>query len=184
MSRRASTFAAVLGGLLAVHPVADHWLQSDLQAKTKGQPGWPGRRACAAHVATYTAATTATVALLDRALGLSVSRRGLVAGQLVSAATHYWADRRVTLERLANRWPFSALGKGDFYQLGQPRDLTAWVGDPDDETAFPMHLHQAGRHEPVGWDNVTTGTGAYHLDQAWHLLWLGVAALVTARWSR
>jgi hypothetical protein len=39
-----------------------------------------------------------------------------VAGQLVSAVTHYWADRRTTLARLAD-----ALGKGGYYRLGAPR---------------------------------------------------------------
>lgn len=48
--------AGFLGfGLLVAHTVADHWVQTDAQARNKGLPGWPGRRACAAHVASYTA---------------------------------------------------------------------------------------------------------------------------------
>lgn len=46
------------------------------------------------------------------------------------------------------------LGLGGFYRLGAPRP---------------------GRD-----DNPSLGTGAYALDQSWHWLWLGVAALVTA----
>lgn len=146
---RASTFAAVLSGLLVAHNVADHWVQSDHQARTKCQRDRAGRRACGAHVATYTATTTATVATLDRALGLGVSRRGLIAGQMVSAVTHYWADRRFTLAALCER-----TGKGGFYRLGAPRSGCD--------------------------DNPSLGTGAYALDQSWHWLWLGVAALITA----
>lgn len=114
---RASTFAAVLSGLLVSHNVADHWLQTSHQAGTKGQPGHEGQVACAKHAATYTATTAGTVLVLNRALGLRISPAGFVAGQLVSAATHYWADRRFTLAKLAER-----TGKGGFYRLGAPRE--------------------------------------------------------------
>lgn len=49
-------------------------------------------------------------------------------------------------------------GKGRFAELGTPRE---------------------GRD-----DNPTLGTGAYALDQSWHLGWAAVAALVTAALSR
>jgi hypothetical protein len=48
---RRPAFAA----LFVAHQVADHWIQTQHQADTKGCPGWPGRIACAAHVASYTA---------------------------------------------------------------------------------------------------------------------------------
>ena len=115
MNRRALRFAALLPALLVAHSVADHWLQTSHQASTKGRDGWPGRVACGKHVASYTATTAATVAVLDRTLGLGVSRRGLVAGQLVSAVSHYWADRRDPLRRLAER-----VNLGGFYRAGQP----------------------------------------------------------------
>lgn len=47
------------------------------------------------------------------------------------------------------------IGKGEYYRLGSPR--------PDRD------------------DNVTTGTGAYQLDQAWHAGWIAVAACIIAR---
>jgi hypothetical protein len=48
----------------------------------------------------------------------------------------------------------AAIGKGEYYRLGSPRP---------------------------GWaDNPSIGTGAYALDQAWHIAWLWVAALVIA----
>ena len=37
-----------------------------------------------------------------------------------------------------------------------------------------------GAPRPGRDDNPSMGTGAYALDQSWHWLWLGVAALVTA----
>lgn len=177
---RAATFAAVLSGLLVAHNVADHWVQTGHQAGTKGRAGWPGRRACAAHVATYTATTAGAVAGLDRALGLGITPRALLAGQVISALTHYWADRRTPLEGLTRCWPLSRAGKNAFYRVGQPRVLAAWAGEPNGDDEAPVQLYEAGKDDAVDWDNPTLGTGAYALDQAWHWAWLGVAALVTA----
>lgn len=112
----AVSFAAVLPTLLVAHNVADHWAQTDHQARRKGLLGAEGRRACAAHVATYTLVTAVAVAVTWAALGLSLTIGGFVAGQLISAVTHYWADRRFTLAGLCTR-----LGKSNFYQLGAPR---------------------------------------------------------------
>lgn len=146
---RAAVMGATYAAMHAAHQVADHWVQTDHQATHKGLPGRAGRAACAAHVAAYTAVNAAAVVATHRALGLPVSWRAVLAGQAVSAVTHYWADRRTPLRRLAER-----LGQGRFYALGQPRE---------------------GRD-----DNPTLGTGAYALDQSWHIGWIAVGALVTA----
>lgn len=111
-----ATFAAAGFGLLTAHTVADHWAQTHHQAMTKGLHGRAGRIACATHVATYTAITASTVGLLWIVFSLPITPVGFVAGQAVSAVTHYWADRRFTLAALCDR-----LGKGDFYRLGVPR---------------------------------------------------------------
>ncbi|MBP2340273.1 hypothetical protein JOF41_006451 [Saccharothrix coeruleofusca] len=145
----AVAFAAVLPALLVAHNVADHWVQTESQSVHKGWRSHAGRLACLRHVASYTMVTAGTVALLWWLLGLPITPAGFVAGQLVSAVTHYWADRRHTLARLA-----ALVGKGGFVTFGAPRP---------------------GRD-----DNPTLGTGAYALDQSWHWLWLGVAALLTA----
>lgn len=109
--------AGLLGfGLLVAHTVADHWVQTDAQARNKGLPGWPGRRACAAHVASYTATLLVFVLALVFIFRLPLSPEGIALGLLVSAVSHYWADRRFTLENFCQR-----LGKGNFYRLGQPR---------------------------------------------------------------
>ena len=184
----ALTFATVLPGLLVAHTVADHWVQSHQQAAHKHLPGWPGRLACAAHIATYTATTTLTVGLLWVLLDLAISPLGFAMGQLVSAVSHYWADRRFTLQALCER-----LGKGDFYRLGAPRDVRAATKQPPLTGSYAgtyTATTAAGRvidvelvdrnGNQVSWDNPTLGTGAYHLDQTWHWAWLGVAALLTA----
>jgi hypothetical protein len=117
VSGAAVTFAVVLPVLLVAHTVADHWVQTDGQAQRKGLPGWPGRWACAAHVATYTATTTAAVAAVWAVFDLPMTLEGLVAGQVVSAVTHYIADRRPLFALIA-----ALLGKARFYRLGAPRD--------------------------------------------------------------
>ncbi|RKT84866.1 Protein of unknown function [Saccharopolyspora antimicrobica] len=145
----AVTFAAVLPSLLVAHNVADHWVQTSHQAANKGRPDGAGRWACFKHVASYTLVTGLAVGLVWTVLGLPISPAGFVLGQAISAVTHYWADRRFTLSRLAE-----LLGNAEFYRLGAPR---------------------TGKD-----DNPSLGTGAYALDQSWHWLWLGVAALLTA----
>jgi hypothetical protein len=132
--------AAAFIALYAAHQVADHWVQTEYQAATKGRPGWTGRIACVAHVATYTA--TAVLALLaaHNVAGLPLSPLRTAIGLLVSAVTHYIADRRTPLRRIAG-WA----GHREFYALGAPRQ----------------------GHD----DNPSLGTGAYALDQSWHIGW-------------
>lgn len=82
------------------HGIGDRWLQTDHQALNKGDRSWTGRRACASHVLSYTAATATLTGFLWLTLGLHITIVGFVAGQLVSMLTHYWADRRFTLHWL------------------------------------------------------------------------------------
>lgn len=116
MFGQAVTFAVLLPALLVAHTVADHWVQTDGQAQGKGAPGWPGRIACGSHVASYTAVTAAVTAGLWAVFALPITPLGFVVGQLVSAITHYVADRRTPLAALAAR-----LGLAGFYRLGAPR---------------------------------------------------------------
>jgi hypothetical protein len=110
------TFAGVAVSLLVAHQVADHWVQTGHQAATKEQRGNVGRLACARHVASYTAVTAAAVLSLWGVFNLDITWLGFAAGQLVSAVTHYWADRRFTLA-----WLAALTGKTPFYVLGAPR---------------------------------------------------------------
>jgi len=169
------TFAGVCVGLLVAHQVADHWVQTGGQAATKGRRDNAGRLACARHVASYTAVTTAAVLALWGAFQLNLSWVGFAAGQLVSAVTHYWADRRFTLARLC-----AATGKAGFYALGAPREHRVAV-DRVDRLELPDGGYTLSLEtDVVPLDNPSLGTGAYALDQSWHWGWLGVAAFLTA----
>ncbi len=141
--------------LFAAHQVGDYWLQTPGQAMTKGGAGWVARAACARHVLVLTVAKTLALLAAFSVPGLPIRPGWWCAGLAVDAASHYWADRRTTLRRLA-----SLLGpaKVAFFDLGTPR---------------------AG-HD----DKPCTGTGAAHLDQSWHMAWLFVTALILAWGAR
>ncbi|MET8566437.1 transcriptional regulator [Streptomyces flaveolus] len=156
MTDTAATFAATYAALYVAHSVGDHWVQTHCQAATKGLPGWTGRLACGRHVLGLTLTKLVALVPVVLVLGLPVTALGLVVGLGLDAASHYWADRRTTLARLADR-----CGKAEFYSLGTPA-----------HGAHPVTAE--GAYAP------TLGTGAYALDQSWHMLWLGVAALIIA----
>lgn len=152
-------FLVWFAGLYAAHYVGDHWVQTHTQATTKGATGWIGRRACLEHVIWLTVLKMTFVGFAELAAGV---RTPMWAGFLVlalDAASHYWADRaayhptkegrRVTLEALAHR-----MGKTEFWNLGKG------VVGPDGKPAANL------------------GTGAYALDQSWHVLWIFISALL------
>lgn len=153
MPNAAETFAVVTIVLLIAHEFGDHWTQTQWQATNKHLRNALGRRACAAHVLAYTIGTTLAVLGVWLWLRLPISPAGLLAGQLISAITHYLIDRRFMLERLTQFGVFEQTGRHSFYQLGQPR---------------PGHD-----------DNAVLGTGAYALDQSLHKLCLGMAGVAT-----
>ncbi|GAA4846338.1 hypothetical protein [Kitasatospora terrestris] len=119
LSVRAARFAAAYALLRAAADVADHWVQTDHQARTKGQhdhhdgqSSAAGRKACAAHVATYTATQAAALLAGSRLLGVRLRPGPVAAALALSAITHYVADRREPLRRLAD-----ATGKANFVRL-------------------------------------------------------------------
>lgn len=150
---KAAMFAAVFAALYAGHYVGDLWIQTHRQAISKALPGWPGRWACARHVVTLTGALTAVLAVVLWVTGARPALAAVVIGLAVNAVSHYAADRRAPLKALADWLGTTVIpGKGEFYQLGAPRP---------------------GRD-----DNPTLGTGAYQLDQAFHVGWLLITALI------
>jgi hypothetical protein len=148
MSATAGTFAATFVALYAAHEVGDHWIQTHHQACGKAAPGWTGRLLCARHVATLTLVKAAALGLATMALALPLNPYAVAAALAVDAISHYWADRRTTLQRFAD-WLGRTLvpGKGEFARFG-------------DGAAAP------------------TGTGAYALDQSWHIGFLFLSALI------
>jgi hypothetical protein len=151
MDVRLSRFLVTSAALLAAHAVGDHWIQTGQQACTKGEKGWAGRRACAAHVATYTATGVLATTAAAKWLSVPLSGRATALSFAVSAVTHYVADRREPLRRLAE-----ITGSG-----GYVSHCTVRRGSGDIEDTGP-------------------GTGLFHLDQSWHLGWIFAAALVAA----
>ena len=110
----------VFAALLAGHWVGDRWAQSDHQATGKGHTGWVGRKACASHVATLTLCQMAALALVAVAEG-GFGALQVALGLGVNAASHYWIDRRHTLEGLA-----LILGRGGYYRRdAEAMDLAA-----------------------------------------------------------
>ncbi|MEV7179208.1 hypothetical protein [Kitasatospora sp. NPDC093679] len=106
---RAARFAAAYALLRSSADLADHWIQTDHQAQNKGQhdhnegqSSAAGRRACAAHVASYTATQAAALLLGTRLLGVRLRPGHVAAALALSAVTHYVADRREPLRRIAD----------------------------------------------------------------------------------
>lgn len=139
--------------LRAAAHVADFWVQTDCQAMHKGlhkgdemsvvpraeedskivlTSHWVGRLACGRHVATYTGTQLVALVAVGVVAGHGWGLPGLLWGLLASGATHYWADRRRPLEKLADQ-----LGKGDFYRRGEGLGRGSF------------HLDQAWHH---GWE--------------------------------
>jgi hypothetical protein len=133
------TFSSAFVTLYTAHSFGDHWVQTHRQACGKGGPGLRGRAFCAQHVVSLTITKLVALLALDLVTGLDIHPAYLAAALAVDGVSHYWADRRTTLQALAER-----LGKADFYKLGNG------------------HL----------------GSGAYALDQSFHLLFLFIAALI------
>jgi hypothetical protein len=150
-----AVLAVSSAALFAAHQVGDYWLQTHGQAMGKGGAGWAARAACARHVLVLVAVKVVALVSAFAVTGLPVRPGWWFAGLGVDAVSHYWADRRTTLRRLAG---LLGPGKVEFFDLGAPR-----VG-----------------HD----DRPCMGTGAAHLDQAWHHLFLFITALILAWGAR
>lgn len=96
------------------------------------------------------------LALAALVLDLPLSLAGVTAGLGLDAASHWWADRRSSLA-----WLAEVTGKSEFYSLGTG--------------AHPAHPITA-EGKPAG----HLGTGAYALDQSFHVFFLFLAALLIA----
>ncbi|KPM55769.1 hypothetical protein ACG83_10880 [Frankia sp. R43] len=98
---RSAAFPTLLAAALAAHEVADNLLgQTDNQAGRKDKPGAEGWCANLRHVAAYHAVMAAMVGATVRVTRVPVSGRGLLAGFVVSAASHGFIDRRWPIRRL------------------------------------------------------------------------------------
>ncbi|MGA4846606.1 transcriptional regulator [Streptomyces sp. G5(2025)] len=149
-------FAAVFVALWVAHTIGDHWVQSSAQSAAKGKPGWSGRLADTRHVLSLTLTKGVLLTLTALVLDLHLTVLGLTVGLALDAASHWWADRRSTLA-----WLAKTLHRSEFYNLGS--------------AAHPAHPTTA-----EGRPAAHLGTGAYALDQSFHVLFLFFAALIIA----
>lgn len=150
-----AAFACVFIALYVGHHVADHWVQTGWQALNKSSLTWTGRRACASHVASLTATKALFLLVTAAVVDLHLSLGWTAGAFLVDAVSHYWADRRRHLKKLAR-----AVGKGGYW----------------------THCTVL-RHSSTGAADTGPGTGAFHLDQSWHFFWIGASSLFIAAMS-
>jgi hypothetical protein len=157
-------FAATAIALYAGHHVGDYWVQSHHQSLHKGKDPLQ----CLLHVISYLITQTACLFLLVP-LGARFGAWQLAAGLLLSGVTHYTADRRQhgLLFWLARRMPW----KAGFLELGVPRPYVIYA----------KHTGTDLPRGPMPLDNPSLGTGAWALDQAWHIFFgVFLTALVIA----
>lgn len=166
MTDHMALFAGAAVALYAAHHVGDYWIQTDHQARHKGLAGRAGRVACTQHVLTYLLTQWVCLTAVELTTRHTLMDwRGAVA-LAISGITHWTADRREhgLMVWLARRLP----GKARFLELGAPRAYQIYAIRPDGIEKVPL-------------DNPSLGTGAWALDQAWHIFFgVFVAALVVA----
>ncbi|MER7131342.1 transcriptional regulator [Streptosporangium saharense] len=148
-----TTFAAVFIALLAAHSVGDHLIQTHHQACTKGAPGLVGRLACLRHVVTLTATKVGALVALILVAGLRPPLLATAVALAVDAASHYWADRSAPHPDRTQAVTLERLAKA---------------------------LRKGGFYQLGDRMLAPTGTGAYALDQSWHIGWLFITALIIA----
>lgn len=145
--------AAVFAALYAGHSFGDHWTQSHSQACSKGDRSPQGQYACYMHVASLTLTKVMALAALMAVTGVELPPVATVVALLIDAASHYWADRAAFHPGKRERVTLERLA----HRLGK-----SGFFELGDRKAAP------------------TGTGAYALDQSWHVAWLFVTALIIA----
>lgn len=154
------TFAAIAITLYVAHHVGDYWIQSDEDAKHKGDAGADGVLHCLAHVLSYVTTQAGGLLIIVVPLQIKLTWAGTLSGLLVSGVTHYMADRREhgLMFWLARRIP----GKANFLTLGKPRTGTHRISNRNGAW-ISLEIERD--------DNPSLGTGAWALDQSWHIFW-------------
>jgi hypothetical protein len=151
---RALIAANAFVALFCAHYAGDQWIQTGAQACEKSLEGAASRAVahwhCAKHVMTYT--LTGLIFLLGLAawLDLPLHAGWVAAGLGVNAVTHYIADLRSPL-----RWMAEKVGRGGYVK----------------------HVRVI---RPTGEEDTGPGTAMFHLDQAWHFIWLVIAVALIA----
>lgn len=147
-------YGALLATFAETHSFCDQIVQDSAAARDKDKPGWTGHKACARHVATYTAGQTVTAAAVTTALGYRLPVRAWAAGAAINAVMHYVIDRREPFKEFL-RHPL--VGQGNYLGHATVQRRTGVV-----EESGP-------------------GTGLFEMDEATHRL-VGVGAAAVTVW--
>ena len=92
---KAKIFTTCAITLYVVHHVGDYWVQSDHDARHKGDVGAAGRRACTNHVLSYLITQCVLLLIVEYATDMPAFSYGSASLALaVSGLTHWTADRR------------------------------------------------------------------------------------------
>lgn len=114
MSTAGNAAAAYAAMRTAAH-VADHWFQTGHQAAHKADAGLAGHRAMAGHIGSYAGAQAIALVTVNQLLDMKLKPSRIAAAVAVSAATHWFIDRRWPVRKLAE-----VTGKKGFHDLGGP----------------------------------------------------------------
>ena len=111
----AGNAAAAYAALRTAAHVADHWFQTSHQTAHKADEGAAGHRVMAGHIASYAGAQAVALVVANGLLGMKLKPGRIAAALAVSAATHWFIDRRWPVRKLAE-----ATGHQGFHDLGGP----------------------------------------------------------------
>lgn len=115
MGNTAGNAAAAYAALRTAAHVADHWFQTSHQAAHKADEGTAGHRVMAGHIASYAGAQAVALVAANSLLDMRLKPGRIAAAVAVSAATHWFIDRRWPVRKLAE-----ATGHKGFHDLGGP----------------------------------------------------------------
>lgn len=105
------TYAALRTGAA----VGDFFVQTDHQAKYKGEKSVRGRKALAAHALTYGATQGVFLLVTNRALGTNIRPARIVQAVAFSTLTHAFIDQRWPIKKAAK-----TLKKEKFHDMAPP----------------------------------------------------------------
>lgn len=125
----AGNAAAAYAAMRAASGIGDLWTQTPHQAVHKADVGVDGHRAMAGHIASYAGGQAVALVTANALLGMKLKPSRMAAAIALSAATHWFVDRRWPVRKLAE-----ALGKEEFLAL--------------DTSVFGSHFHldQSAHH--------------------------------------
>lgn len=136
----AVVFVSVFIALLVGHYIGDFWLQTATQAENKALKSWRGRFACAQHAATLALTKIVILDITAIVTEIHIPIAAAAIAIIIDAISHYWADRRTPLKKLADM-----LGKSNFYTLGTPRP------GHDDNTSLGTGSHALDQSWHIAW---------------------------------